>query len=136
MPKIPYGKALGGGYGLVMLDCPTRRSIISTCSHCYFNDLKELIVLNQDMYPNIEKWFINKVIPGIITTQRIGYIAYENEQPIASCVLKKGDCSKFCHLRIHEDFQDYSRRYFLKERVKQVISFRSDFIPCSLHMNH
>ncbi|MBN2532307.1 MAG: ASCH domain-containing protein [Spirochaetales bacterium] len=72
----------------------------------HFNNLKELIALNQDMYPNIEKWFFNKVIPGIITTQRIGYVAYENEEPIASCILKKGDRSKFCHLRIHEDFQD------------------------------
>lgn len=41
MPKIPYGKALGIGYDLVMLDCPTRRSIISTCSHCHSNDLQE-----------------------------------------------------------------------------------------------
>lgn len=68
--------------------------------------LKELIVANQNMYPSIDRWFAEKVVPGLRSSERIAYIAYEDERPIASAVLKLGDKSKFCHLRVHQDFQD------------------------------
>ena len=58
------------------------------------------------MYPNILKWFDHKVVPGLRSSERIAYIGYEGEHPIASAVLKVGDNSKFCHLKIHRDFQD------------------------------
>jgi predicted transcriptional regulator len=72
----------------------------------HFKMLRELVLANQEMYPEIEDWFSGKVIPGLINSQRLGYVAYEDERPIASAVLKIGDRSKFCHLRIHQDFQD------------------------------
>lgn len=58
------------------------------------------------MYPNIDRWFAEKVVPGLRSSERVAYIAFEDEQPIASAVLKLGDRSKFCHLRIHQNFQD------------------------------
>jgi predicted transcriptional regulator len=68
--------------------------------------LKELIVANQRMYPNIDRWFDDKVVPGLKSSERIAYVAYEDERPIASAVVKVGEKSKFCHLRVHENFQD------------------------------
>lgn len=68
--------------------------------------LRELIVANEQMYPDIHGWFSNKVVPGLQRSERVAYIAFENEHPIASAVLKLGTNAKFCHLRIHEDFQD------------------------------
>lgn len=68
--------------------------------------LKNLITANQPMYPNIDSWFADKVIPGIKSSSRVAYVAYEGEDPIASAVLKLGVNAKFCHLRIHQDFQD------------------------------
>jgi len=68
--------------------------------------LRELITANQAMYPDIDRWFSAKVVPGLESSARIAYVAYEGENPIASAVLKLGEKSKFCHLRIHEDFQD------------------------------
>jgi predicted transcriptional regulator len=68
--------------------------------------LRNLITANQTMYPDIDRWFSAKVVPGLKSSQRIAYVAYEGENPIASAVLKLGEKSKFCHLRIHEDFQD------------------------------
>ena len=58
------------------------------------------------MYPGIGQWYSDKVLPGLKTSERIGYVAFEDERPIASAVLKKGERAKFCHLRIHEDFRD------------------------------
>ena len=68
--------------------------------------LKHLIVANEPMYPNIDSWFTEKVIPGLKSSERIAYVAYEGDNPIASAVLKLGKRAKFCHLRIHQDFQD------------------------------
>ncbi len=68
--------------------------------------LRSLLAGCEDMYPGIDRWFTTKVIPGLKTSERIAYLAYEGENQIASAVLKLGKRSKFCHLRIHQDFQD------------------------------
>lgn len=71
-----------------------------------FRTLKSLIVDSGDMYPSIGRWFENKVRPGLKASERVAYVAYEGGDAIASAVLKLGARSKFCHLRIHQDFQD------------------------------
>ncbi len=58
------------------------------------------------MYPAIDTWYRDKVIPGLRTGQRVAYIAFEGDSPIASAVMKQGEHAKFCHLRIHEEFRD------------------------------
>jgi predicted transcriptional regulator len=68
--------------------------------------LRGLIAENQPMYPNIARWFDNKVVPGLRSSERIAWVAYEGESAIASAILKLGRKSKFCHLRIHQNFQD------------------------------
>jgi predicted transcriptional regulator len=68
--------------------------------------LRQLIVENQPMYPNIDRWFDHKVVPGLKSSERIAWVAYEGESAIASAVLKRGRKSKFCHLRIHQNFRD------------------------------
>src|SRR5665213_249596 len=59
-----------------------------------------------EMYPAIDKWYKDKVVPGLRTGERIAYIAFEGDCPIASAVMKQGEHAKFCHLRIHEEFRD------------------------------
>jgi predicted transcriptional regulator len=71
-----------------------------------FKILRELIVSSQNMYPAIERWFDTKVVAGIKSSERVAWVAYEGEKAIASAVLKLGEKSKFCHLRVHEDFHD------------------------------
>lgn len=68
--------------------------------------LQRLLVANEGMYPGIRDWYVNKVIPGLKSSERIAYVAFENEKPIASAVLKRGEHAKFCHLRIHEKFRE------------------------------
>lgn len=72
----------------------------------HFKALSEFVSTSQPMYPGIERWFAHKVAPGLECSERIAYVAYENERPIASAILKLGDRSKFCHVRVHQDFQD------------------------------
>jgi len=83
--------------------------------------LRDLIVANQEMYPNIDRWFSRKVIPGLRSSERVAYVAFEDERPIASAVLKLGENSKFCHLRIHQEFQDmYLGQMFFTQMILDV----------------
>ena len=68
--------------------------------------VKNLISKHEQMYPNIEQWLKLKVLPGIKTKERVGYIGFNNEEPIVSAVLKRGKYSKFCHLHIDKKFQN------------------------------
>ncbi len=76
--------------------------------HESFTDFEELVESNENMYPGIDKWFQKKVIPGIRTAERVAYIAYADDIPVISAIVKKGDSSKFCHLKISESFQNSS----------------------------
>ena len=68
--------------------------------------LKSLLLENEGMYPGIDRWYAEKVVPGLRASERIAYVAFESEKPIASAVLKLGKHAKFCHVRIHQSFRD------------------------------
>jgi predicted transcriptional regulator len=76
-----------------------------TCS----DDLKALtnmIASSEDMYPKIGRWINEKVVPGLRSSERAAWVAYEGDRTIAAAVLKVGPNAKFCHLRVENDFQD------------------------------
>jgi predicted transcriptional regulator len=58
------------------------------------------------MYPNIGSWISEKVLPGLKSSERAAWVAYEGNKAIAAAVLKLGKNAKFCHLRVESDFQD------------------------------
>ena len=68
--------------------------------------LRKLLLENEAMYPTIGRWYEEKVLPGMKDRMRIAYVAYLDERPIASAVLKLGTHAKFCHLRVLQGFQD------------------------------
>jgi predicted transcriptional regulator len=76
------------------------------CKSDHLANFENLILANQKMYPEIERWYSNKVLPGIRLEERVAFIGYLNEKPAVSAVVKKGSDAKFCHLRIHQGLQD------------------------------
>ena len=78
--------------------------------------LKNLIVMNEDKYPGIERWFASKLETGLRSGERIAYIAYHDNHPIAAAVLKLGDNAKFCHLRINDSYHnlDLGQLFFVQ----------------------
>jgi predicted transcriptional regulator len=68
--------------------------------------LQKLLLENEAMYPAIGRWYDEKVLPGMKDRLRIAYVAFLDETPIASAVLKLGTHAKFCHLRVRQGFQD------------------------------
>jgi predicted transcriptional regulator/ribosomal protein S18 acetylase RimI-like enzyme len=68
--------------------------------------LESMLVANEPMYPRIAQWYKEKVVPGLRTRERIAYLAFEGEKPVASAILKLGSHAKFCHVRIQEGFRD------------------------------
>jgi len=69
--------------------------------------LRELVLENEPMYPNIKKWFDEKVTAGLKASERIGYVGYIDEKPAVSAIVKRGEDAKFCHLRIKDELQDF-----------------------------
>jgi predicted transcriptional regulator len=68
--------------------------------------LAELLATNEEMYPNIQRWFREKVIPGLRDGSRVAYVGFEGDRPMLTAVIKIGERAKFCHLKIAADFQD------------------------------
>ncbi len=69
-------------------------------------NLEDLVLAHEEMYPQIDNWFSNKVIPGLKSSERTAFVGYMDEIPVVSAVVKKNEHSKFCHLKIKEDFQN------------------------------
>jgi predicted transcriptional regulator len=68
--------------------------------------LRKLLLENEAMYPAIGRWYEEKVLPGMKDRLRIAYVAFLDERPVASAVLKLGTHAKFCHLKIQQGFRD------------------------------
>jgi predicted transcriptional regulator len=60
----------------------------------------------EHMYPSIKQWLERKVAPQLDTPHRRAFLLSSGDRPIASVVLKRGDSSKLCHVRIAPEFQD------------------------------
>lgn len=93
--------SIKGDFRIIRLEGPNAQG-----SSDYLRDFRHLILENETMYLEIERWFDEKVIPGIRNSQRVGYIGYLDGVPAVSSVVKRGESSKFCHLRIRQDLQD------------------------------
>ena len=109
MEKLKLLKSTRSGT-LFALTAPFRLAEVGTAdAHRWSDDLlilRELIISNEEMYPSIRRWFSDKVIPGLKSSERVAYLAYENDRPIGAAILKLGSNTKICHVCIHEDFRD------------------------------
>jgi len=76
------------------------------CKSDHLANFEGLILANEQMYPEIERWYKGRVLPGIKQDERVAFVGYLNEKPAVSAVVKKGRDAKFCHLHIHEVLQD------------------------------
>lgn len=100
---------------------------------------KNLVIENEPAYPNIRKWLENKVFPGLKSSERVAFVGYEGETPVVSAVVKRGGHSKFCHLRIGENFQNLRLgETFFALMALEVRSFAREIyftLPESLWVN-
>jgi len=64
-----------------------------------FYALRDQILQSEPSYPQIGRWFDGRVLEGLRSGQRTGYVGLINERPIAA-VVKRGQAAKFCHLKI------------------------------------
>ena len=95
----------------------------------HLKDFSHLILQNEPMYPGIDRWLEDKVIPGIRDYERVAYIGYVDELPTVSAVVKRGEAAKFCHLKIREDMQDKH----LGEAFFSLMSLESRGVAKEIH---
>ena len=65
-----------------------------------FFALRDLILQSEPAYPQIGRWFDGRVLQGLRSGHRSGYVGLINDRPVAAAILKRGSVSKFCHLKI------------------------------------
>lgn len=70
------------------------------------HDLTNLLLENESRYPSIESWINEKVLTGIKSGEKAAFVGYRGDRPAVTAVIKRGERSKFCHLRIVDDLQD------------------------------
>jgi len=70
-----------------------------------FDHLRNLIEECEDIYPGIDIWFKRKVKPRLQSKERTGFLVYHKQLPIGAAVLRKGNDTKLCSMRIREDDQ-------------------------------
>jgi predicted transcriptional regulator len=67
---------------------------------------RDLVMQNEPSYPGIQRWLNGKVAEGLRTSERAAFVAYLNDRPVASAVVKRGEDAKFCHLRLDHGIRD------------------------------
>lgn len=67
-------------------------------------DLTALTVECEHLYPGIDVWFNRKVMPGLISGSRVGYVAYSGSDLVGAAILRRGENAKLCSLRIRDDY--------------------------------
>ncbi len=71
-----------------------------------FLQFRDRVLENETVYPGIDHWMRNKMIPGLSSRERSAFICCIEGLPIATAVVKHGRDAKFCHLKIDKKYQD------------------------------
>lgn len=100
------------------------------------NMVEAFIALNMlrhlnDYYPDFEFWFVNKVIPGMVTGKDIMIVAKEHEQIIGVSFVKKTEQEKKLRcVRVLPEYQNKGLGIHLIEKSLKVLD--SDKPSCSV----
>ena len=62
--------------------------------------LEQMVEECEDLYPGIDIWFKKKVMPDLREKNRVAFLVYNDFRPIGAAVLRKGDDTKLCSLRV------------------------------------
>jgi predicted transcriptional regulator len=70
------------------------------------NGFRDLVHESSDLYPGIEVWFDKKVIPGVKDGSRYAYLVMHQGKPVAEAIIKRGNDTKLCSMRIKPAYQN------------------------------
>jgi predicted transcriptional regulator len=73
-----------------------------------FFSLRKLVFQSETSYPRIGKWFDGRVLSGLRTGERTGFVGLVNDIPVAAAILRRGITAKFCHLKVDESMRGRS----------------------------
>src|SRR6266542_4394737 len=94
-------------------------------SHEVFKEFKNIVSEIDSLYPGIDNWFDKKVIPGINNGKRHAFLMMHNGRAIAETIVKFGNDSKLCSMRIKPSFQNYSLGILLFAEVAKALGNKS-----------
>lgn len=102
-----------------------------------FEALPFIASLNQ-YYPDIDYWYVNKVVPGLILGNDKLLIARDSANNIAGLALgkKSDDESKLRCVRVHPDHQSVGLGIRLIDQMLELIETREPGVTVSEEMIH
>lgn len=95
-------------------------------------EILSLIKTLESFYPDVEHWYINKVIPRVMLGEDIVLVLKDDSEKLAGVAIgKKTETeSKLCCLKVIEDFQ--SRGYGIKLIKNMLRELGNDYPHCSV----
>ncbi|HUV04073.1 MAG TPA: hypothetical protein VMX94_03080 [Armatimonadota bacterium] len=93
-------------------------------------NLRDLVLSSNKAYPDILGWFEAKVIPGLLSSQRVAYVGYVGEKPAGCTILRYGEDVKICHVQVKESF----RNLHLGETLMFLVALESRSAARAVHM--
>lgn len=68
-------------------------------------ELYHELAMLQEEYPGFQKWYFEKVVPGVLSGTRSVFVAHYNEKHAGILILKDADEKKICTLRVLPEFR-------------------------------
>jgi predicted transcriptional regulator/ribosomal protein S18 acetylase RimI-like enzyme len=82
---------------------------------------RDIVLESGDLYPGIDLWFDKKVIPGIKEGKRYAYLIMQEGKPIAEAVVRRGEDTKLCSMRIMPAYQNKAIGPFLFDQIALLL---------------
>lgn len=93
-----------------------------------YKEFKSIVSEIEDLYPGIDKWFNKKVIPGISEGSRYAFLVMHQGKAIAETIIKPGQHSKLCSMKIKSSFQNQSLGPILFAEIAKTLENFSETI--------
>ncbi|MGD0037280.1 MAG: GNAT family N-acetyltransferase [Bacteroidota bacterium] len=82
-----------------------------------FESLSDILLESENLYPGIDLWFRDKVIPGLRNGRRVAYVLFYEGKAIAESIVKYSTHTKICSMRVDPQFQNKGLGPFLFNQI-------------------
>lgn len=90
---------------VIMFNSTCKTEIVSLYNKAYLNNIFNYLSKLENEYPNFDKWFHHKVIPGIKVGLREILIAEINGEIAGLAIIKDEEEKKICTLRVSPEYR-------------------------------
>ena len=110
------------------LDCQKMFSILC-CS--YFNEIQIFLKDTKQYYPSFDQWFYNKVVPGVLNSNRQIILEVIDKRLAGISIIKNSFEKKISTIMVNDNFQGRKVCYKLFQRSFEALNTDKPFCTVS-----